>query len=93
MQWIGEWQARVSAEDAEQRVKKMHAANPKFVLRNYLALNAIDAAEQARGFFCYGRYDASLAQPLRRTPGLRAICSKATGLGHQQARLHHADLL
>ena len=46
MQWIGEWQARVSAEDAEQRVKKMHAANPKFVLRNYLALNAIDAAEQ-----------------------------------------------
>jgi len=46
MQWIGDWQARVSAEDTAQRVKKMQAANPKFVLRNYLALNAIDAAEQ-----------------------------------------------
>jgi len=43
--WISQWQQRVSNEDSDQRLKKMQQANPRYVLRNYLALNAIEAAE------------------------------------------------
>ena len=45
MQWITQWQKRIAQEDPELRIKTMNAANPAYVLRNYLALNAIDAAE------------------------------------------------
>lgn len=46
LQWVKQWQHRVAAEDATMRGQKMRAANPRYVLRNYLALNAIEAAEQ-----------------------------------------------
>ena len=46
MQWITQWQQRVAKEDPEQRRKTMNTTNPQYVLRNYLALNAIDAAEK-----------------------------------------------
>jgi uncharacterized protein YdiU (UPF0061 family) len=44
--WLRRWHARVSAEgDAAARQARMHAVNPRYVLRNYLAQQAIDAAE------------------------------------------------
>jgi len=46
MQWITQWQKRIAGEDPALRIKTMNAANPEYVLRNYLALNAIDAAEK-----------------------------------------------
>lgn len=44
--WVSGYTARVRAEDAGQasRVARMQRANPKYVLRNYLAQQAIDAA-------------------------------------------------
>ena len=44
--WLHAYAGRVRAEAAttEERVARMHRANPKFVLRNYLAQQAIDAA-------------------------------------------------
>lgn len=45
--WLDRWGARVG-QDAEHPVarrERMDAANPRFVLRNYLAQQAIDAAE------------------------------------------------
>ncbi len=46
--WLAWYRARVAEEGrpADARRRQMKAVNPRFVLRNYLAQQAIDAAEQ-----------------------------------------------
>lgn len=46
--WFGQYRARLEQEllPDEQRMKKMNAVNPKYVLRNYMAQLAIDDAEK-----------------------------------------------
>ena len=46
--WLATWAARVkaAAEPDSLRVARMNAVNPKYVLRNYLAQQAIDRAER-----------------------------------------------
>lgn len=45
--WLRRWHARVASDGstAAARRARMHAVNPKYVLRNYLAQEAIDRAE------------------------------------------------
>jgi len=47
MHWLRRWHAHVSAsgESFTVRRARMHAVNPKYVLRNWLAQEAIDLAD------------------------------------------------
>ena len=68
--WAADYRTRsaMDGHDQEQRRARMHAANPKYILRNYLAQQAIEAAER-------GDYDpvrelhAVLSRPFDEQPG------------------------
>ncbi|WP_252275050.1 protein adenylyltransferase SelO [Pseudomonas subflava] len=71
-QWAQEYQARVEREGGEQSARRtrMHAVNPLYMLRNYLAQNAITAAEQGD----YGpvrELHAVLSRPFEEQPGMQ----------------------
>ena len=46
--WLNRWAARVRTDNARaaERLARMNAANPRYVLRNYLAQQAIERAER-----------------------------------------------
>lgn len=48
MSWLNDYAVRINAEkrSREDRIRSMNAVNPKYVLRNYMAQLAIEAAEQ-----------------------------------------------
>ena len=70
--WLRRYIARVRREQggapASERVERMNRANPKYVLRNYLAQQAIDALERGDAAFM-ARLMAVLQHPYDEQPG------------------------
>ncbi len=74
--WCERYRARLAAErsgDAERR-SAMRRANPKYVLRNHLAQEAIEAA-QRRDFSEIARLEAVLRRPFDEQPGSERYAS------------------
>ena len=71
-QWGEEYQARTTQEGGEQtaRQARMHAVNPLYLLRNYLAQNAISAAEQG-DYAPVRELHAVLSRPFEEQPGMQ----------------------
>ncbi len=75
--WLGRYRARAGREpgDEETRREAMNRVNPRFVLRNYLAQQAIDAAEQGDHAEIANLLDL-LRHPYDEQPGRDAYAAK-----------------
>ncbi len=75
--WLRAWGGRVGAggvPEAERR-RRMDAVNPRFVLRNYLAQEAIDAAEKGDASLVHELLDV-LRHPYDDQPGRERFAAK-----------------
>ncbi len=76
--WADRYKARVAREtdqDESRRKARMHAVNPLYILRNYLAQKAIDAAESG-DYEEVRRLHAVLSRPFEEQPGMEAYAER-----------------
>ena len=75
--WLARWAARVQLGgiQSDARVARMNAVNPCYVLRNYLAQEAIDRAEQGDAAMIHELLDV-LRRPYDEQPGREAFAAK-----------------
>ncbi len=75
--WLERWASRVLSDGVPEmlRRKRMHSVNPRYVLRNYLAQQAIDRAEQGDPSMIHELLDV-LRHPYAEQPGKDAFAEK-----------------
>ena len=75
--WAGQYQARADQEGGSQdaRRSRMHGVNPKYILRNYLAQQAIAAAEQG-DYAEVRQLHAVLSRPFDEQPGMQRYAER-----------------
>ena len=77
-EWAERYVARVNHEaehDNSTRQARMHAVNPLYILRNYLAQKAIDAAESGDYSEVQRLHDV-LTQPFTEQPGMESYAER-----------------
>jgi uncharacterized protein YdiU (UPF0061 family) len=72
--------ARQPSEGAEERSERMNAVNPLYILRNYLAQKAIEAAE-AGDYSEVRRLHQVLTRPFEAQPGMEAYAMRPPDWG------------
>jgi uncharacterized protein YdiU (UPF0061 family) len=72
--WLRDW-GRRAIPDAGERRRRMDALNPRFVLRNYLAQEAIDAAEAGDAGLVWELLDV-LRRPYDEQPGRERFAAR-----------------
>jgi uncharacterized protein YdiU (UPF0061 family) len=73
-QWLQTWTQRLASVDGNQIDQLMRTTNPKYVLRNHIAIEAIDAAEQG-DFSVLHRVAELIRTPYEHKPGFEAYAS------------------
>jgi uncharacterized protein YdiU (UPF0061 family) len=75
--WLARYRARARKDDSTpvERLARMNGANPRFVLRNYLAQVAIDAAAQGDASRVEELLDV-LRRPYDEQPGKEHLAAK-----------------
>lgn len=76
--WAERYMARVAREPQEPQARRrarMHGVNPLYILRNYLAQKAIDAAESG-DYSEVRRLHSVLSQPFDEQPGMQAYAER-----------------
>ena len=75
--WLARWASRVRSDDeyAETRRARMNAVNPRYVLRNYLAQQAIDQAGQGDPGMIHDLLDV-LRNPYAEQTGREAFAAR-----------------
>ncbi len=75
--WAAAYKMRLQRQSGTDRDRKarMDAVNPKYILRNYLAQNAIRLAEKQRDFSEIDRLLALLAKPFDEQPGMESYAA------------------
>ncbi|MBX9604639.1 MAG: YdiU family protein [Gammaproteobacteria bacterium] len=84
--WLASYAARLRADplSAARRREVMRGANPRYVLRNYLAQLAIDAAEQGDNSKVHELQD-TLRRPYDDQPGREHLAAKRPDWARQRA--------
>jgi uncharacterized protein YdiU (UPF0061 family) len=82
-QWAIRYKERLKVEESrdEERKVRMNRTNPKFVLRNYLAQNAIDAAQKNRDYSEINRLLGILQHPFEEHPGMESYAAAPPNWG------------
>jgi len=79
--WADGYAARLRGEPDADRRGRMNRVNPRYVLRNYLAQQAITAAERDRDFSEVARLHDLLRDPFTDRPGLERYAAPAPDWG------------
>ena len=82
-EWAAQYVARVASEgiiDQQARRERMHAVNPLYILRNYLAQNAITAAE-AGDYSEVRRLHEVLSKPFEEQAGMEQYAQRPPDWG------------